>query len=196
MAKKQEEAPARTTPPDDASVNGPGSAGGGVDRIREILFGRQMEDYESRFVGLENSLKDAAATLRGEISEGLSAVQQDLSGKSSNLNSQLAETERALREDGIKLSEQQQQDSARLAESLEQVRTTLDTKIEAVATRFEEAIAALSSQMQSQNSELLKTLDTRLGELSSVKADRATLATLLTDLAGNLTSDAASLKKD
>ena len=46
-----------------------------VDKIREILFGGQMQDYELRFTALENRLASAAAELREETRARLDALE-------------------------------------------------------------------------------------------------------------------------
>lgn len=151
-----------------------------------------MEDYDGRFAGLEKSLKDATETLRGEMSREVAGLQKEMAGRNTDLNGQLAETRRALQEESDKLASHHEQDTRKLADQISQLHATLDHKIQDLSAKFDEATMALHKQMQAQHVDLLKTLDARIRELSSVKADRATLATLLTDLAGNLTAESGS----
>ena len=170
MAKKKQDVPAGEAPSEAAASDERPATGSDVDRIRQIIFGAQMEDYETRFGVLERRLQEAVEMLRAEMSQGLSDLQQEVAGKSSDLGNRLA-------------------DSTELVNRIGRLQSTLEERIEAVVAKFEEASAALASDLQSQHAELLKTLDARVKELRAVKADRATLATLLTDLAGNLTAD-------
>src|SRR6185295_6529950 len=43
------------------------AGGGNVDKIRDILFGTQMRDYEKRFVRLEERLLKESADLREDV---------------------------------------------------------------------------------------------------------------------------------
>jgi DNA repair exonuclease SbcCD ATPase subunit len=151
-----------------------------------------MEGYAGRFAGLEKSLQVATETLSAEISSEVARLEKEMVGKNSDLNGQLAESRRALQEESARLASQHEQDTRKLADQISQLQATLDHKIEDLAAKFDKATTAFHKQMQAQHVDLLNTLDARIRELSSVKADRATLATLLTDLAGNLTAESGS----
>ena len=87
---------------------------GKVDRIRDILFGSQMRDYDGRFQRLDERLAREAAESRGEVQrriEGLETFlkaevqsltnrlnveQSDRSGAIEKLSQDLANTGRAL----------------------------------------------------------------------------------------------------
>ena len=45
--------------------------GANVDKIRDILFGSQMRDYEKRFVRLEETVTKAVETLREDMTKRL-----------------------------------------------------------------------------------------------------------------------------
>ncbi|HEX4936143.1 MAG TPA: hypothetical protein VFV33_23340, partial [Gemmatimonadaceae bacterium] len=51
---------------------------GNVDKIRDILFGSQMRDYDRRFSGVEERLLRESGELREEMSRRLSASEQHL----------------------------------------------------------------------------------------------------------------------
>ena len=53
---------------------------GKVDRIRDILFGPQMRDYDSRFQKLEERLTREAGELRGELQHQLQALEGFMRG--------------------------------------------------------------------------------------------------------------------
>ncbi len=51
----------------NASNNKENPEGANVDKIRDILFGSQMRDYEKRFVRLEDTVTKALETLREDM---------------------------------------------------------------------------------------------------------------------------------
>jgi hypothetical protein len=48
---------------------------GKVDRIRDILFGSQMRDYDGRFQRLDERLTREAADARGDVQKRLEALE-------------------------------------------------------------------------------------------------------------------------
>src|SRR5208282_6470460 len=63
--------------------------GANVDKIRDILFGSQMRDYEKRFVRLEDSVTKALDTLREDMTKRLdtlgSFIRQEVDSLSTRL---------------------------------------------------------------------------------------------------------------
>ena len=56
------------------SRNGGASASDNVDKIRELLFGQQMSDYEARFNALEAKLTAEVETLRKMVEDSLAEL--------------------------------------------------------------------------------------------------------------------------
>ena len=52
-----------------------GAAGGNLDKVRDLLFGGQMRDYDRKFARLEESLVKETADLREEVRRRLSALE-------------------------------------------------------------------------------------------------------------------------
>ena len=50
-----------------SGADGAEQTGASVDKIRDILFGSQMRDYDKRFTRLEERLSQDAITLREEL---------------------------------------------------------------------------------------------------------------------------------
>jgi hypothetical protein len=58
----------------NASNNKENPEGANVDKIRDILFGSQMRDYEKRFVRLEDTVTKALDTLREDMTKRLDTL--------------------------------------------------------------------------------------------------------------------------
>ena len=52
-----------------------GAAGGNLDKVRDLLFGGQMRDYDRKFARLEERLVKETADLREEVKRRLSALE-------------------------------------------------------------------------------------------------------------------------
>ena len=61
--------------------NGAIDESGNVDRIRNILFGSQMRDYDGRFQKLEERLKIEEVELRGDLQRQLQALEGFMKGE-------------------------------------------------------------------------------------------------------------------
>jgi len=89
--------------------------GANVDKIRDILFGSQMRDYEKRFVRLEDNVTKAIEGLREDMTKRLDTlgafVRQEVDSLSTRLKSEKSERTEGLKEisreikDGTKIIE-------------------------------------------------------------------------------------------
>src|SRR5215831_10688728 len=64
-----------TDPKTDSTEAGETQEGTNVNKIRDILFGSQMRDYERRFAGLEDRLAKAIDSLREEIKRQMDSLE-------------------------------------------------------------------------------------------------------------------------
>src|ERR1700691_4937341 len=76
--------------------------GANVDKIRDILFGSQMRDYEKRFVKLEDRLIKDAEALRDEMNKRFQSlegfVQKELESLGHRLKGEKSERSEAFKE--------------------------------------------------------------------------------------------------
>lgn len=169
---------------------------GGIDRIRDILFGAQMSDYELRFKRLEESLKSESNSMHDRIEKRFLSLQQSLQEQFGNLK-ELLQKEQEARSKALEQAEAHQARTTKtLEQTIQKLREDLNRSIDQVGSRLEDRSKTLKSDMKSDYEELRRMLEGHFQELSSNKADRATLATLLTDLAGNLSATQPSKKNN
>jgi hypothetical protein len=159
------------------------TAGGNVDKIRDILFGSQMRDYESRFLRLEETLTKEVADLKESNRKRFEALEAYLRRELESLQGRL-KAEREERSDAGKL----------LSREIKEVADTLGKKIAEADDHVTEAHGQLRADMLQQSKdlrdelrqaqdEMASALERRFKELRTDKADRALLADLLTEVA-------------
>ena len=165
MPKKRSEAPASQAPPPDA-MSAVDAKSDGVLRIRDILFGSQMTEYEQRFQSLGASLDEAVDRLESVISDEGTAR-----GKSFE----------ELRQHHVK-------DAEELKQELSQWREESRKELETLRAELQAELRKVRQELDQSRAELLRAVEAKFGELSTAKADRTTLANLLTELAGSLSS--------
>src|SRR6516164_5492706 len=76
----------------------PGGEAVGVDKIRDLLFGNQMQDYDRRFSKLEERLLQRLKEIESEAARNLSTFESSAKKQMESLTAQLRE-EKDLRTD-------------------------------------------------------------------------------------------------
>ncbi len=171
----------------------PGVAGaeGNVEQIRDILFGTQMRDYESKFSKLESRLAKDISSIRNEINKRLDSLEvyldDELLSIRDNMKQEKQERSTALRE---------------VAQDLKNTQKALEKKISTVETQLDKSIAQLRKQLLEQNKSLTdeiiskhiettESLDAIAQELRYDKLNRNTMAELLSEIALRISDDPA-----
>jgi hypothetical protein len=178
--------------PEQPKTGAPGEVGatsGNVDKIRDILFGSQMKDYETRFNRLEESLLNQTAELRESTKKRLDSLESYLKRELEALQSRL-KTERDERSEAIN----------HLSREIKDLGDALNRKLREGEDRSSESERSLREQILQQSKDLLEEirtrqtelnglLDRRIQDLSQAKADRTMLGALFTEVAMRLTDE-------
>lgn len=156
---------------------------GNVDKIRDILFGTQMRDYESRFARLEETVIKETMEIRetsrrrfdqmeGYIRKEFEAVQGRIKSERDERSDTAGQHSRELKEVG---------------ESLGRRIRDLDDRASATERSLREDLMQqakdLTEEARARHEEIASLLDRRFHELSDGKADRAALAALFNEVA-------------
>ncbi len=165
----------------------PDQGPGNIDKIRDILFGSNMRDYEQRFARLEEALKKESSDLRETTRRHLEALE-------SFVHKELAALEVRLNTERDERSESH----SRLAADLSSASSSIFRKIgemenhEAQAKReirndLLQQSKELTDAIRAKGEELIALLERRAQELQHAKTDRAALAGLFNEVALRLT---------
>ena len=65
------------------------AAGGNLDKVRDLLFGGQMRDYDRKFARLEERLVKETADLRDEVKKRLAALEAYMKAEVESLSDRL-----------------------------------------------------------------------------------------------------------
>lgn len=179
MARKQ--SPKRTTAGDEIDGN--------VDKIREILFGGQMRDYEGRFADLEKRLSQQIARKDTELDKRIERLDTYAKREVDKLGERL----KAERKDRLA-------DAKSGTRDLKELTQQVETWFGEVEDRIELETKELRDAMHEQNEELVALITDTRDQLSAALGSRTReLAdTMLAreDLAGLLSEVALRLKND
>jgi len=177
-----------TEAPTGASPSSPPDAGN-VDKIRDILFGAQMRDYDRRFATLEERLLRESGELRDDLNRRLTATEQFLRGELEALSGALSAEQRE-RKQGVRDA----------MDATANVNRELSDRISALAEQVAHQHRDLRNAMNDQLRQLGEDLERRHQEMSAAlrresydlrtaKADRTTLAAMFAEFAQRLATD-------
>jgi hypothetical protein len=192
MAKAEEKAKTKSNPvPKIVKGPSPGTEiadAGSVDKIRDILFGNQMRDFERRFAQMEDRLSKAGHDLRAETSKRLESLEHFFEKEMDALKTRL-KVESDERNNGDKaLEDALKSASDTLKKAIDHVEDRLSDHASEFRQQLLEQSKSLSSEIQAKHEQASDELDARAGELDEAKIDRSTMAEYLIEMAMRLSN--------
>ena len=162
---------------------------GHIDKIRDILFGRQMADYEKRFKQLEDRITSQIDALRQESDGQLKTIKDLFQKQNDQLTERLKDEQSERGQEGKALS----REIARAEKAFSKAIDTLSAQQTQDVASLREQLSALSNELSDelhiQQIEAARNLEQAAGELDDAKLARTALSQMLMEMAGRL-SDA------
>jgi hypothetical protein len=159
---------------------------GNVDKIRDILFGSQMRDYDHRFAATEERLQRESTNLREDLGRRLLATEQYLRSELDALGASLKGEERerlqGVREAMDAVATLNRELSDRISALAEQ---TAHQQRE-LRTLIQDAQRALGDEMARRYDDVSESLRREAFDLRSSKADRTAIAAMFAEFAQRL----------
>lgn len=165
------------------TTNGELREGANVDKIRDILFGSNMREYEKRFARLEERLNKSSEALREDLKKRFDSLESYVREEMESINQRL-KAEKSERSESLKELTRETRDSSKaLEKKLSQLEDQLSSAQGDLRTRILEQSKTFGIQIQKSKDELEAALESEAKTLRSDKTDRAMLADLFTELA-------------
>jgi uncharacterized protein YpuA (DUF1002 family) len=160
-----------------------------IDKIREILFGVQMRDYEKRFSRLEERLLKESSDLRDDTRKRFEALEAFVKSEFEALSERLAAEQRNRDESVQNLSRELQDTGRRLDGKLGQLDEQTSRAQRELRQQILDQSKNLSDEIRRKADELSALLDRQVNELGNAKTDRAALAGLFSEVALRLNNE-------
>ena len=161
----------------------------GVDKIRDLLFGNQMQDYDRRFSKLEERFHQRFKEIEADTARNLSAFESNAKKQIDSLANQLRE-EKDVRSDADKETERTlREQNQSLEKRLRSLSDQLNQLERDMADRLTQEAQALRDEIKRRNEDTQHTLEKMFAELGNVKTDRNLLAGLFVEVAKCLNQD-------
>ncbi len=157
--------------------------GGNVDKIRDILFGSQMRDYEARFARLEETLVKETLEIRESNRRRFDQLETYIKREFETVQSRF----KTDRDERHETHAQQSRELKELGDSLSRRLRDLDDRSTAsereLRSQMMDQAREITGEMHAAQEEISSLLEKRVNELRDSKTDRAALATLFTEVA-------------
>jgi hypothetical protein len=189
QAQQAEQAHKSDRPEQAENRNGAIDETGKVDRIRDILFGSQMRDYDDRFQRLDERLTREAADTRSDIQKRLEALETFIKGALDSVSNRL-NTEQFARGHAV---EKLTADLAETAKALELATKNLgehaNTEFHALRQQLLEQSKALSDEIREKHGQAKADLDREAEQIRGAMTHREGLAEMFSEVALRLKNE-------
>jgi len=172
-----------------ALENAPAGDAPGVDKIRELLFGNQMQDYDRRFSVLEERFQQKQRDLEAESARSLGTLESSIKKQIESVASQLRQEQEHRAEADKELGRNVREQIQGLEKRLSQLSDQLAALEREFTERLGHESQALRDDMKKRNEDTRATIERMFSELSNVKTDRNLLAGLFVEIARCLNQD-------
>lgn len=177
------------TPDLAAQTAGDGMGGASLEKVRDILFGGQMREFERRFARLEERLVRETNDLKEDLKKRLDALEIYARKETESLADQIKGEHEDRTESHADLSRELKE----MAKQFERRTGALDDQLSKSQRELRQQMLEqhqrLTDDMRQKVEDVLATLARKTEELRTDKVDRAALASLLTEMAMRLTNE-------
>jgi hypothetical protein len=174
-----------TTGPETGAA-GSGERSGNVDKIRDILFGSQMRDYDTRFTRFEERLVKETAILREDLKRRLTSLEvffkSELDALTDRQKAEHAERTEVEKELARELKESNRAWEKKAGQMEEQNAKALRELRQTVLDMSKQ----LSEEIAQKHQDMTSALGRESQELRAMLTDRLALADLFTEMAMRL----------
>ncbi|MGC2110964.1 MAG: hypothetical protein WA655_15690 [Candidatus Korobacteraceae bacterium] len=170
------------------------ASGASVDKIRDILFGSQIKNYETRFARLEDALARETTEIKDTMRRRLDSLEAFFKSETASLASRLKAESDEREETLNNLSRELKTTGAQLSKKILDLDNKLAQERSAARQELMTETRKLLDEIRQRNESLNALLETRVQELRHAKADRSALAALFVELAVRLKDEGEEAK--
>jgi seryl-tRNA synthetase len=160
-----------------------------VDKIRDILFGNQMRDYERKFGFLEERLLKEIADLRDETGKRIDSIETYIKKEVESLSDRLKAEQDIRSESDQKTLKELHETAKTLSENVEKLDAKQSKDARDLRQQLLEQSKNLSNEIRKKHQESSTTLHQSVQELQAAKVDRFALSELLIEMAARMSNE-------
>lgn len=192
MSKNQKNSDAKRS----KTVMDPSATGASVDKIRDIIFGNQMRDYDKRFSRLEDRLMLEIGSLRDDTAKRLDAIERFAKKELESLGERLTD-EKKNRSDVVKKSAQEINATIKgVSKEMSQLVNQQTKDVTHLREQILDQSKALMDEIHQKHKDASVNTDRGFEELRHDKLDRSILAELLMEMAVRMSDELSEKLSD
>ncbi|TIM06913.1 hypothetical protein [Mesorhizobium sp.] len=161
----------------------------GVDKIRDLLFGNQMQDYDRRFSKLEERFLQRFKDVESEAKRNLEMYESNAKKQVESLAAQLRNEKDARAEADKEIDRNLREQNQALEKQVRALSDQLSELEREVADRINRSDQSLREEIKQKNESIQMLIEKMFSDLSNVKTDRNLLAGLFVEVAKCLNQD-------
>jgi hypothetical protein len=186
----------RPSPPASAVPGAEAAGTGNLEKIRDILFGAQVQDFEKRFARLEERLLKETSDARAETKKRFDALEAFIKKEVESLSDRIKTEQTERIESGKEISRELREAAKGLEKKLAQLDDVTTRSQRELRQQILDQSKALTEEIRARIRESATALSKEIKELRAEKTDRAALAGLFTDAAMRLSNDFKQTAKE
>jgi len=160
-----------------------------LDQIREILFGNQSRDFETRFQAISDQLAESIGGLQSLVRERTDAVSQKMDREIQTLHKELASLRQSSQDRDASLDHKLKNTENELRQQLGSLTETLSAAERAIRNDAENGLKELRQQLVSQMESMREQFERELNSVSKASVSRHSFRDALIELSARFDDD-------
>ncbi len=183
------EKPASPEPNDEKKVQPPQGQGsvltgaGNIEKIRDILFGSQMREYEKRFARLEDRMQKEVNGLKDDLKKNFETLESFIKREIELLNERLQKEQNDRYAAVKEMSQELKETSSGLGRRIVETEELINKKVRELHEQLLAQSKNLSDDIHQRYETISASLEKEAQDLREDKVDRANLSELLMEMA-------------
>jgi len=170
-------------------AGGNGDIAGGIDKIRDLIFGNQMQDYEKRFSRLEERMFKEMNVSKNESKKNFDSLEKIVNKEIESLKNQITAEQNARTESFKELSRQLKDTTRSFEKKLEQIGEQFNDNSNDMRQQILELSQSLRNDIRQKYEETSAAIERVALELQTNKVDRSSLSNFFTEIAMRINND-------
>lgn len=168
----------------------------GVDKIRDLLFGNQMQDYDRRFSKLEERVLQRFKDVESEAKRNLEMYESNAKKQIDSLAAQLRNEKDARADADKEIDRNLREQNQALEKQVRALSDQLNELEREIADRINRNDHLLREEIKQKNEGIQMLMEKMFSDLGNVKTDRNLLAGLFVEVAKCLNQDPVGSKNN
>lgn len=152
---------------------------GNIDQIRDIIFGSQLRDYNSRFEKMESDLATLQQDIQDRVEQLKTVLTSEIKSSVENLDKKIKTLTSNSQEELTDLRQQTDRLNRKFSSSIEALDEALDQQTNSLREELGQTRDQLQEEVRNLKNQVLEELDRRFSLLTEVKVSRDDMAEVL-----------------